>query len=272
MKKGLIILIILVLAIWAFVGRDGESEADMDTEHSHTPVSEDGVYNVEVSTSTLAWTGSKTFVEGYEDTGSIALSEGSLEVVDGRLAGGSFVVDMTTIQTVSTGLGSGSANLDKHLEREDFFSVEEYPEAMLVITDVVPAEDFTNMVDSDEEAEASEEEGDTKEAWDGVTYQVTGDLTIKGNTHPVLFIAEVYEGEAGAVVAEANIRIDRSKYDVRYGSGSFFDDLGDKAIDDIFTLDVMLVANPHSDMVEDDTEMMNEDGGKAESTEEVTEE
>jgi polyisoprenoid-binding protein YceI len=72
-------------------------------------------------------------------------------------------------------------------------------------------------------------------------YEITADLTIKGKTNPVSFVANITEKE-GKLETAANIKVDRTKYGIRYGSGSFFDNLGDKAIYDEFTLNVKLVA------------------------------
>lgn len=250
MKKFLIILIIVVLAAWAFMGGDDASDAEMTDGHDHAPVTVDGVYAVDLSTSTIAWTGRKSFVDGYEDTGTIGLKSGSFTVTDGKLSGATFVVDMTTIETVATGLGSGEANLTKHLKSDEFFGVEEYPEATFELgTSSDAIKEATIVTD--------QEEGDEEPEWDGVTYEVTGDLTIKGTTEPVTFIVELFE-EEGMVFVEATMSVDRSKYDVQYGSGSFFEDLGDKTIDDIFTLDISLVASQETDM-ENDGEMSKED-------------
>jgi polyisoprenoid-binding protein YceI len=97
-----------------------------------------------------------------------------------------------------------------HLKSDDFFSVEQYPTSSLVIT------------------------GSSRFINDRAT--VTGRLTIKGKTEPVTFETTRKDG-----TYSASFGVDRSKFDVRYGSDSFFDNLGDKAIDNVFTLDIQLV-------------------------------
>ena len=124
-----------------------------------------------------------------------------------QLVGGEFVVDMTSISNEDLS-GDNRAKLEGHLKSDDFFGVENYPTAKLVITNVVKNEN---------------------------TYKVTGDLTIKETTEPITFDLE----EAGDNFT-TTLTIDRSKYNVRYGSGSFFDNLGDKTIYDDFTLDINL--------------------------------
>ena len=115
---------------------------------------------------------------------------------------------MTTIKDKDA-----SARLEGHLKSEDFFGVEKYPVSKLVITESTPFDKGTGVV--------------------------KGNLTIKGVTQPVEFKAAMQKKEDG-VWFYANIVIDRTKYNVRYGSGSFFDNLGDKTIYDEFKLKVSL--------------------------------
>ena len=142
-----------------------------------------------------------------EHFGTIDLATGSLEFEDGQLIGGQFEVNMTTI-TVTDLSGRSKKSLEGHLKSDDFFGVEQFPTATMVITSV--------------------EKNDTG-------YTVTGDFTIKGATHPVIFPMTVEENSANA-----EVKIDRSKYNVRYGSNSFFDNLGNKVIYDEFDLEISL--------------------------------
>ena len=120
---------------------------------------------------------------------------------EGKLTGGEFEVDMTSL--ISTDLeGEYKGKLEGHLKSDDFFGVENHPSSTLV---------FTN------------------------SYEVKGDLTIKGITKPVTFDVSVYGSKA-----TATLKVDRAQYNVKYGSGSFFDDLGDKTIYDEFDLVVDL--------------------------------
>ena len=133
---------------------------------------------------------------------------------DGTLVGGNFTIDMNTLTNTDLE-GENKGKLEGHLKSDDFFGVATYPTAKLDITNV--------------------------EAQGGNKYEITGDLTIKEKTHEVTFPATVTT-QGNQVTADASITIDRSKYDVRYGSGSFFDNLGDKTIYDEFHLQVSLVA------------------------------
>lgn len=174
-----------------------------------TPASEsDGFYAVNTEKSTVKWTGTK--ITGSSHTGTVAISEGGVQVEGGKISGGKFTIDMTTINVTDLD-GSMKTKLEGHLKNEDFFSVEKFKTARLAITGV---------------------NGDN----------VTADLTIKDKTHPVSFPVKVVMNAAGEMTATAKIEVDRAKYDVRYGSGSFFDDLGDKTINDIIEFEVTIVA------------------------------
>ncbi|MEQ9440260.1 MAG: YceI family protein [Cyclobacteriaceae bacterium] len=177
------------------------------------PEKETVTYNVDPQQSEISWKGEK--VAG-EHVGTIALQEGTLLLENGVLAGGTFTIDMNSITNTDLD-GEQKGKLEGHLKSDDFFGVATYPTALLTITNVTPK---------------------------GNGYEVTGDLTIKEKTHEVTFPTTVTT-QGNQVKADASITIDRSKYDVRYGSGSFFDNLGDKTIYDEFHLQVSLVAeNP----------------------------
>jgi polyisoprenoid-binding protein YceI len=165
----------------------------------------DGFYRIDTKESTIIWNGSK--ITGKTHFGNVSLVEGGLQVVNGKVSGGKFTIDMTSI-TVKDLEGDMAKKLEGHLKGEDFFSVEKFKTANLTIKSV-------NGND------------------------VKADLTIKGITHEVSFPV-VLSSENGTLVAKADIEVDRSKYDVRYGSDSFFDNLGDKAIDNIIKFSVTL--------------------------------
>ena len=172
---------------------------------------EDGNYNVSLKQSKVEWVGKK--VTGQHN-GTVAIKSGSLIIKDGMLKGGEFIIDMTTI--TSTDLeGEYQQKLNGHLKSADFFGVEKYPESHFKITKVTP----------------NGKNG---------RYTVTGDMTIKETTKEISFDAQLVDSGNG-IAAVADIVIDRSEFDVRYGSGSFFDNLGDKTIYDDFTLSVNLV-------------------------------
>ncbi|WP_282113751.1 YceI family protein [Maribacter stanieri] len=161
---------------------------------------------IKVSESTVTWKGYK--VTG-EHNGNINLKSGHLEMNGKKLTGGEFVIDMTSISCNDLEAGKGKEKLEGHLKSADFFGVESNPTSKLVFTSV--------------------------KAMNNNSYTVTGDLTIKGITKPVTLVVSMFENKASATM-----KVDRTKFDIKYGSGSFFDNLGDKAIYDDFDLVVDL--------------------------------
>ena len=165
--------------------------------------------DVNTEKSNVEWLGKKI---GGQHEGNIQIKSGSLELKGDKIAAGNFVVDMTSITNTDLKDESYNQKLVGHLKSDDFFGVEAFPTANFVVT---KSSDFSNG-----------------------TATLTGDLTIKGNTESISFDV----AKAGSAYT-AIIEIDRSKFDVRYGSNSFFDNLGDKAIEDNFTLNIKLVVN-----------------------------
>lgn len=173
--------------------------------------SESGTYAVNVKASSLAWKGTK--VTG-EHIGTILLKNGKIDVTNGKITGGEYEIDMTTI-TNTDQEGEWKAKLEGHLKSDDFFSVEKHPVSKLVIT----------------KAEALKDNN----------YNVTGKLTIKGITNEITFPAVITLNQ-NKLAGSADFNIDRTKWDVRYGSGKFFEGLGDKMIYDDINFKVKLEA------------------------------
>ncbi|MBT8281442.1 MAG: YceI family protein [Muriicola sp.] len=161
--------------------------------------------SVKTDESSVMW---KAYKVTGSHTGLIQLTAGELTFDEDVLVGGNFTVDMTSL--IATDLEGGSkAKLEGHLKSDDFFGVSNHPSSTLV---------FTNVKANGKNS-----------------YEVTGDLTIKGITKPITFDVSIYGNKATATA-----KIDRAEYNVRYGSGSFFDNLGDKTIYDEFDLVVDL--------------------------------
>ena len=169
---------------------------------------------VEVNTdaSRLMWTGSK-LTSSHQ--GEINLKSGALEIKDGKLVGGTFVIDMTSITCTDLKPQEGGDKLVKHLKAEDFFGVDKHPESLLKITEAVMS--------------------DNKEH-----YKIIADLTIKEITHSIVFSANV-RIDNDAFLAKSIIKFDRTKWDIKYNSSSFFD-VGDKMILDEIELKLFLLS------------------------------
>ncbi|MCF8219760.1 MAG: YceI family protein [Bacteroidales bacterium] len=160
----------------------------------------------------IIWKGKK--VTGKEHHGTISIKEGTLAVEDGELKNINVTIDMTTISNQDIEDKSSKKKLEGHLRSDDFFHVEKYTEAHFKSTSVVKSSKRNK-------------------------YYIEGDLTIKGTTHPVEFDAN-FNTDKKSYVGSADITFDRSKYNIRYGSDSFFDDLGDNMIYDDIELNIEL--------------------------------
>jgi polyisoprenoid-binding protein YceI len=161
--------------------------------------------SADTSKTTLAWLGEK--VTG-QHTGTIKLQSGWISFIDNKIVSGEFAIDMNTIKE-----STGNSRLEGHLKSDDFFSAAKFPTASLVITG--------------------------SDSFEKGTAQVRGTLTIKGITNPIEFRSNLQKKDDG-LWFYSNIIVDRSKYNIKYGSSSFFDNLGDKVIYDEFKLKVAL--------------------------------
>ncbi len=168
-------------------------------------------YKVDTKKSKLVWTGKK--VTGAH-TGTLKVKSGNLKYDGSNLTGGEFVIDMTSINTTDLS-GEWKTKLDNHLKNSDFFATDKHETAKLVIKDA--------------------------QFGKGGHWDVNGDLTIKGITKPIMFKANVTK-KGGMVVATADIKFNRLDYGVKYNSGKFFQNLGDKMIYDDVELKVNLTA------------------------------
>lgn len=162
--------------------------------------------------SKINWIGRK--VTGAHD-GTIAIKHGGLTFNEGKLTGGKFIIDTTSIEILDVTDPATNAQFAGHLESADFFNTVQYPEATLVII------------------AAAQKDNDH--------YHIHGELTIKDLTHPVQFDAHI--NNAGeTLTASGKLVIDRTKYDMRFRSGNFFKDLGDTLIYNDFELNIILTA------------------------------
>ncbi len=177
------------------------------------PKKPSGKFVINPAQTTLKWVGKK--VTG-EHTGLVPVSSGEITVENGELKSGSFTMNMANLYNTDLTDAEMNAKLVGHLKSEDFFSTSKFPTSSFVITSIAPGTQAGS-------------------------YTVKGNLTIKGITKAIEFPAAVLLQDK-TLKASANITVDRTKYDIRYGSKSFFESIGDKAIYDEFTLNLNLVA------------------------------
>jgi len=167
-------------------------------------------YVVNTYESIVTWKGYKAFVPDQGHSGYVSISKGELMMEKGQLVGGTVEVDMNTL---ADEFHRRNNNLISHLKSPDFFDVEKFPIATFAITQVAYGENIN----------------------------ITGDLTIKGITHAITFPVQM-EVKDGMLTANGNVIIDRTKWDVRYRSGKFYDDLADKTISDDIEFGMKIIA------------------------------
>lgn len=163
--------------------------------------------SVDVENSVLNW-------KGHKPTGShnggIKLISGDVVIENNKLTGGNFVADMSTIKDAD-----GSAKLEGHLKSEDFFEIEVYPTSQFEITET---------------------------AADGGGILVTGNMTIKGITKQITFPATLSVNNDSVTLTSETFQVNRTDFNVKYKSKSFFNDLKDKFLNDDFDFQVTIVA------------------------------
>jgi polyisoprenoid-binding protein YceI len=214
--KKLIILASLACAV-VFNSNAANTAKDITANASSTAPVKARAYKVDLSKSEIKWHAKK--VTG-EHMGTINVNNGQLLVNGNKVSGGSFTIDMNSIACTDIKDNTNNQKLIGHLKSDDFFGVEKHPTANFNITSLKPM---------------------AKAAAGSPNYNVTGDLTIKGITKSITFPATILVKD-GMATAKADVTIDRSKFDIRYGSNSFFDNLGDKAIYDDFVVSFKITA------------------------------
>jgi polyisoprenoid-binding protein YceI len=201
-----------------FVANQAAAQSQLATSTKTTKVARAATpYKIETSQSNLEWNGKK--VTG-EHTGNINISKGEILVNGNKIVGGNVLIDMTSISNKDLTDKSYNDKLVGHLKSEDFFSAEKHPNGTFKITSLTPIKGATAGANN---------------------YTVNGDLTIKGITKPISFPANVSVKD-GVASATGTATLDRTKWDIQYGSKSFFPNIADKAIYDDFTVKFNLVA------------------------------
>lgn len=162
--------------------------------------------------STVTWKAAKVTGEHW---GYVPISDAKLDYANGKITGGSFEMDMVNLTVEDLTDPKSKGNLTNHLKSDDFFSVEKFNKSTFKITSAKTS--------------------------NGTDYTIAGTLTIKGISQPISFPAKASVA-GNKLTATGQITFDRTKFDIKYRSGSYFEDLADKMIYDEVKLDVKLVA------------------------------
>ena len=211
-RKFIIPASIIILTLIG-CGKKNETK-DIKVGNTSSTYLEKGSYDIINTESELKWIGKELSTDTH--TGTLALKKGKIDVNANGVINGEVEIDMTTI-TVTDMQGKWGTKLEGHLKSPDFFDVEKYSNAFITFQ-------------SDENPIKNNQ------------INLTGELTIKDITHPISFTAELLQKKP-TLKAKASMSFDRSEYDVRFRSGKFFENIGDKLILDDIEVDVLLVTN-----------------------------
>ena len=207
MMKNILLIVLLFV-----VGCGTKKDAEISSTTLEQISPEQGIYSVHIDKSELSWIGKELSTKIH--TGSLNISNGIIQVGDDNSVSGNIKINMSTINVTDL-QGRSKEMLEKHLRSADFFEVENYPEAQINFK----SKSFNKLVNQ-------------------ISFE--GDLTIKDITNPISFNATLIESSP-YLKANAILSFDRSKYDVRFRSGSFFENLGDKLILDDIDVNIKLV-------------------------------
>ncbi|MCW1915575.1 YceI family protein [Luteolibacter sp. GHJ8] len=202
------------LSGWRAAGYEVEERS---AQAAHPPIPS-GSHALDLNESRVLWTG-RNLLNRHD--GSIPIKSGELKIEAGRLVGGEFTLDMRGITCTDLNGDKLHDVLIDHLHSDDFFDVEFYPEARFVIT------------------QASPQNGASPGS---PNLKVAGELTLKGITQPVEFAACAGVTSEGKLAAQASFSIDRTRWNVFYGSGKFFRNLGGHLVNDLIDLNLRIVA------------------------------
>ena len=214
MKKNLLtILFISTLTVSIISCKDKAKEANTTEAEEVVEVMPEAKFKADLAASTIEWKG---FKPTGTHNGTIDLESGVLNTTDGKISGGTFLIDMSSIKVTDIPAeDEGNGQLVGHLTSPDFFDVENHPNAAFEITGL-------------EEAEGK--------------MMLSGNLALKDVKNNITFPVSVTQENDSISLESETFTIDRSKWNVKYGSKSFFDDLGDKFINDDIELKITLKA------------------------------
>jgi polyisoprenoid-binding protein YceI len=202
-------LLMLMVTISLASGRTAEATGNEGLESGSGVVAP--TYNLDEERSTVYWEGSKP---GGRHFGEIEVVSGSASTDGDLITGGTFEIDMRSIVNQDIGNEGMRDRLVGHLKSEDFFHVDEFPSAYFRITGAEPGSEGEQII--------------------------SGDLTIRGSTHPLKFAAEISMDDRMIHATTGEIRLDRTLWNVNHMSRSVFAELKDRYISDemIVKLDI----------------------------------
>ena len=218
MKRISLLLTSAIILTLLSCGKKSSDTVDAQSEQDVAQASQESVvYKINSKESSIKWLGKK--VTGQHD-GTVDIASGQMNVDDNMVSAGTFIIDMTSITVLDIEDEKTNAKLTNHLKDDDFFGVDSFPDAKFEITSVESMD------------EVAENEPN---------FTVKGNLILKGISKNISFPAKI-DFTDHSMHAHARFSLDRTDWNIKYGSGKFFDDLGDKMIYDDFELELDIKA------------------------------
>lgn len=224
MKTTVIFVTIILLVLLGFMlfGKKTEApiseEVTQDLSQISSEISledlKNGTYLINKEKSIINWTGRKKILTNWVDNGIVKIQEGKIILNDQQISGTEFIIDMQTINAETTATNSDQDKLSTHLKSVDFFDVEKYPQAKFVAKEILKTEKRNQ-------------------------FKITGELTIKEKTNLINFDTYLFN-EEGEYKIIGQTTLDRTLWDIKFGSDKFFDNLGDNVIDDNVDIEFIL--------------------------------
>ncbi len=169
-------------------------------------------FKADTEKSKIEWLGSKPTGTHW---GDVKLSSGAINLKDGNIVGGNIVIDLNSIRALDLANTDMEAKLVGHLKSADFFLVDSFPTAVFEISEI---SELKNKSEGNEEIKT--------------THEVKGNLTLRGTTKGIAFYAHISISENEVVVKSNQFVINRTLWNVNYGSKSIFAELKDNFIHD----------------------------------------
>ena len=207
----------LFVACGGSEGTAVEATDAIDAQAGETKDMASTVYNLDAAASTVTWSGSKVVGGGH--TGGIPVTDGTIVVADNKIVAGRFTMNVSGLTNTDLPPDDGGSKLVGHLKSADFFDVEQFPMAQFEVTNVQPVTDV-----------------------EGVTHNVTGNLTLKGVAKSITIPANVSMDGDMIKATTPQFTINRMDWGIEYGNGSIVGLAQDRVISDDVGLELNIVA------------------------------
>jgi rhodanese-related sulfurtransferase len=206
------------LEAWRRAGYDIEGEAPDQQDDPQTTVTlPDGQYTIDVGASQVEWTGRNPNTSHF---GTVEIAKGVIDIKDRKIKG-MVEIDMNTIHNINLEGDELHPVLEAHLRSDDFFFTKMFPKAIFTVKEATRIEPGWSTIPN---------------------YHVNGELNLRGVSAELEFDATVAVIDDGSLIMEAHFDIDRTRWNVIYGSTRFFEHLGMHKVFELISFQIRMIA------------------------------